>query len=228
MPQLTSNDAVVLASDKREEPQQTEHGPPNAGVSRMTLRCPRRPGLPAPPPLPLVAARTHPRIASVVRRISGQPLQAVRVGAVGDLIAIRDAIAVSVRIARAGGVDVVLIAIRGAVVVGIEIIQIGAQVERDRVLEPVSVSVQRIDRRRRWRFSTLDRRGPRLIRGGRRFLRDAGASGGLSTAIVLSGSSVAISVSLCRRQRPHWQLRASSSRGLRSSARSGSHCPRRP
>ena len=106
-----------------------------------------------------------------VRRTPGQLLKTervVRVGAVRDLVAIEDAIAVVVGVARAGLVDVVLIAIRRAVVVRIEIRRIGAELELDRVLEPVSVRVQRIG----WRS-----RGLRL--DDRRLLRDGGSCGGI-------------------------------------------------
>ena len=79
---------------------------------------------------------------ALVRRIPGQRLKAVRVvrvGAIGDLVAVEDAIGVVVGIERAGLVDIVLIAIRRAVVVRIEIVGIGAELELDRVLETVSV-----------------------------------------------------------------------------------------
>ena len=106
-----------------------------------------------------------------------EAVRVVRVGAIGDLVAIEDAIAVVVRIARTGLVHIVLIAIRRAVVVRIEIRRIGAELELDRVLEPVSVRVQRIGCGRRRRLGTLVRgRGLRL--DGRSFLRDGGGIGG--------------------------------------------------
>ena len=110
---------------------------------------------------------------AVVRRIPGQTLKAVRVvrvGAIGDLVAIEDAIAVVVGIARAGLVDVVLIAIRRAVVVRIEIVGIGAELDLDRILQPVSVRVQRIGWRGRWRLGTLVRRSRGFSLDDRRFL----------------------------------------------------------
>ncbi|MCD6059213.1 MAG: hypothetical protein K0Q89_2743 [Thermomicrobiales bacterium] len=107
------------------------------------------------------------------------PLKAVRVvrvGAIDNLVAIEDAITVVVGITRAGLVDVVLVAIRRAVVVRIDIKRIGAQLELDRILEPVPVAIERIGRRGRRRLGTLFRgRGFRLDDWC--FLRDSGGIG---------------------------------------------------
>src|SRR5215207_7871236 len=167
---------VVTTTDQSQVPQRSEQAAPNAGISRVTLLRPQRPSSLAPPALE--TAQRYPRVAILLGRTPPQTLKAVRVvriGAVGDLVAIEDPIGVVVGIERAGLVDVVLIAIRSAVVVRIDIIRISAQLDLDRILEPVSVRVQRVGWCRRLCLDDLVSRSRGFNFGNRRFLGNDGS-----------------------------------------------------